>query len=87
MQPEPRAPLTCQEAIDLLVDYLDRTLGKRLLAELERHLADCAPCRAYLRTYRRTRDLTARAVPEDMPPELRARLRDFLRERVLRGEI
>lgn len=87
MQPEPRASLTCQEAIDLLVDYLDRTLGERLLAELERHLADCAPCRAYLRTYRRTRELAARALPADMPPELRSRLRDFLRERVLRGEI
>lgn len=79
--------MTCQEAIDLLVDYLDQTLGERLLAELEGHLADCAPCRAYLRTYRRTRELAARAVPEDMPPELRSRLRDFLRERVLRGEI
>lgn len=87
MQPEPKAPLTCQEAIDLLADYLDQTLGERLLAELERHLADCAPCRAYLRTYRKTRDLTARAAPADMPPELRARLRDFLRERVLKGEI
>jgi len=69
------------------VDYLDQTLGERLLAELERHLADCAPCRAYLRTYRRTRDLTARAAPADMPPELRARLRDFLRERVLGGDV
>jgi anti-sigma factor (TIGR02949 family) len=87
VQPDFRTPLTCQEAIELLVDYLDQTLGERLLAELERHLADCAPCRAYLRTYRRTRDLTARAAPADMPPELRARLRDFLRQRVLRGEV
>jgi anti-sigma factor RsiW len=87
VHPEPAASLTCQEAIDLLVDFLDQTLGERLLAELERHLADCAPCRAYLRTYRKTRDLTAPAAPADMPPELRARLREFLRERVLRGEI
>ena len=87
MRPETRAPLTCREAIDLLVDFLDQTLGERLLADLERHLADCGPCRAYLRTYRKTRDLTARTAPADMPPELRARLRDFLRDRVLRGDI
>jgi predicted anti-sigma-YlaC factor YlaD len=87
VHPEPAAPLTCEEAIDLLADYLDQTLGDRLLADLERHLADCAPCRAYLRTYRTTRDLAALAAPTDMPPELRTRLREFLRDRVLRGEI
>jgi len=85
--PEPKTPLTCQDAIGLLVDFLDQTLGDRLVAELERHLADCAPCRAYLKTYRKTRDLTARAAPADMPAELRTRLRDFLRDRVLRGDI
>jgi anti-sigma factor (TIGR02949 family) len=87
VQPEPKTPLTCQDAIGLLADFLDQILGDRLLAELERHLAECAPCRAYLRTYRKTRDVTARAAASDMPVELRARLRDFLRDRVLRGEI
>lgn len=79
--------LTCQEAIGLLADYLERALGAELLAALERHLADCAPCRAYLNTYRRTRDLTARSAPADMPGDLRHRLRAFLRERLLRGEL
>lgn len=79
--------LTCQEAIGLLVDYLERALGSELLAALEAHLADCEPCRAYLKTYRKTRDLMARSGPVDMPPELRRRLRDFLRDRVLSGEI
>lgn len=79
--------MTCEAAIDLLADFLEQSLGERLLADLERHLADCAPCRAYLRTYRKTRDLAARAASSDMPPELRARLREFLRDRVLRGEI
>jgi predicted anti-sigma-YlaC factor YlaD len=79
--------LTCQEAIGLLVDYLERALGSELLAALEAHLADCEPCRAYLNTYRKTRDLTARLGPVDIPPELQNRLRDFLRDRILRGEI
>ena len=87
MQPEAKTPLTCQDAIGLLADFLDQILSDRLLAELERHLAECAPCRAYLRTYRKTRDVTAHAAAADMPVELRARLRDFLRDRVLRGEL
>jgi len=79
--------LTCQEAISLLGDYLERILGDRLLAALEAHLADCEPCRAYLKTYRKTRDLTARLGAVDMPPELQSRLRTFLRDRIQRGEI
>jgi anti-sigma factor RsiW len=79
--------MTCKDAIGLLLDYLDQTLGEGLLAALEGHLAACEPCRAYLQTYRATRALVASSSPADMPPELRDRLREFLRERVLRGEI
>ena len=79
--------MTCQDAIGLLLEYLDLSLGEELLADLEQHLAGCEPCRAYLRTYRRTRELVAHSGPSDMPLELRDRLREFLRERVLRGEI
>jgi anti-sigma factor (TIGR02949 family) len=79
--------MTCQDAIGLLLEYLDQTLGEGLLAALEGHLAGCEPCRAYLNTYRMTRELVARSGPSDMPPELRDRLREFLRERVVRGEI
>ena len=83
----PNNPMTCEDAIALLLDYLELTLGKELLAALEGHLAGCEPCRAYLNTYRKTRELTGKAAPRDMPAELRDRLRGFLRERVLRGEI
>ena len=79
--------MTCRDAIGLLLDYLDQTLGEGLLAALEGHLAGCEPCRAYLQTYRKTRELVSRSGPSDMPPELRERLREFLREHVVRGEI
>ena len=48
--------MTCREAIDVLADYLDGTMPPDVAAELERHLAECAPCRAYLATYRKTRE-------------------------------
>lgn len=76
------APLTCRDVIDLLVDYLETALAPEVLAGLEAHLADCAPCRAYLATYRATISLSARAQRTAMPDELRQRLRAFLLERL-----
>jgi anti-sigma factor (TIGR02949 family) len=70
--------MTCRDAIDVLADYLDGTMPAELAAELERHLADCAACRAYLATYRKARELGAAAGRVEVPPEMRERLRRFL---------
>jgi predicted anti-sigma-YlaC factor YlaD len=70
--------MTCQEAIGLLADYLESTLTGAQLAQLEEHLTACDPCMAYLRTYRRTTELAARAERVEMPEEMKARLRQFL---------
>lgn len=70
--------MTCREAIAVLDDYLDSTLTPDVLAKLEAHLRECAPCRAYLATYERTAQLAAKVNRVEMPPEVRRRLRDFL---------
>lgn len=70
--------LTCRDVIDLLMEYLEESLLPESVAEFERHLQDCAPCLAYLRTYRRTRTLVGQAARVEMPPELRSRLRTLL---------
>jgi anti-sigma factor RsiW len=70
--------MTCQEVIALLADYLESAIGPERIAELERHLAGCDPCQAYLNTYRRTRTLAAEAGRVAMPPEMKDRLRQFL---------
>jgi anti-sigma factor RsiW len=72
----------CRDAIDVLADYLDGTMAPDLAAELERHLADCAPCRAYLATYRKTRALGMAAARVEMPEEMQERLRRFLIDRL-----
>ena len=74
--------MTCHDVIDVLIDYLDQVLTPEVAADLERHLAGCEPCRAYLATYRRTRALGVQAARLEMPDEMRARLRQFLLERV-----
>jgi anti-sigma factor RsiW len=74
--------LTCHDVIDVLDDHLDGALAPEDAAALERHLAGCEPCRAYLATYRKTRALGAQAARLEMPDEMLTRLRRFLRERV-----
>lgn len=76
--------MTCRELIDILDDYLDGALSEDLRGDLERHLEDCAPCRAYLATYRKTREVGADAARIEMPEEMKARLRRFLDD-TLRG--
>jgi anti-sigma factor RsiW len=74
--------MTCREAIDTLADYLDATLGAELGRELELHLSGCAPCQAYLNTYRRTTELGREAGRIEMPPEMKRHLREFLAKRL-----
>jgi anti-sigma factor (TIGR02949 family) len=77
--------VTCRELIEVLDDYLDGALSPELRAELERHLDECAPCRAYLATYRKTRALGAAAARVPMPEELKTRLRRFLADKLRRS--
>jgi anti-sigma factor RsiW len=70
--------VTCNDAIAILADYLESTLSPELVEKLEEHLRDCAPCRAYLATYRKTKSLAADAGRVEMPEEMKTRLREFL---------
>jgi hypothetical protein len=82
--------MNCQEFIALLGEYIEMTVTPETLAELEEHLAGCAPCQAYLKTYRRTRELAAGSeratLPPSMPTEMKAHLRAFLLAQVLKSE-
>jgi len=77
--------MTCQEAIALLADYLEAELGATLVTDLEQHLRTCAPCVAYLNTYRKTRELGASAGRIEMPDEMRVRLHRLLLEQLQKG--
>ena len=77
--------MTCRDAIAMLADFLEQTLSPELLASFEAHLADCAPCRAYLATYRKTVALTGRTERIEVPPEMKVRLRRLLLDALSRG--
>lgn len=68
----------CSEVLNLLVDYLERRLPDAVQRDLQQHLAGCTSCVAYLNTYRSTLSLLASLTEDDLPAELRARLRAFI---------
>ena len=77
--------LTCKDLIGLLLDYVEGTLGADVVEQFERHLQACAPCRAYLNTYQRTRELTGEVTRVEMPAEMKALLRELLLRQLASG--
>jgi anti-sigma factor RsiW len=75
-------PLTCRDVIGLLLDYLEDALDAELATALERHREDCAACRVYLRTYDRSRRLVGGVARDEMPAEVKDRLRALLLRRL-----
>ena len=70
--------VTCRDAIAVLGEFFANELSSKDRARLALHLAGCRPCRAYLRTYRKTRRLAQRAGAVEMPEEMKHRVRSFL---------
>jgi anti-sigma factor RsiW len=69
-----RQELVCREAVELVTDYLEGTLGPRDRARFEAHLAECAACAEYLAQMRRTLDALGRIEPEALKPEVQDEL-------------
>lgn len=61
--------ISCHEAVALVSDYLEGALTRRDRRRLERHLADCLACSAYLEQMRVTIQTTGSVGPEDLSPE------------------
>jgi anti-sigma factor RsiW len=76
--------MTCKELVEILAEYVDDALTPAIVADIERHLTGCEPCRAYLATYVKTRTISAEASRVDMPDEMQARVKNFLMERLRR---
>jgi anti-sigma factor RsiW len=67
--------------VDRIEAYLDEELDAAQIAEMERHLADCADCSAALAGLReQKRRIQAEAPYYDAPPGLERSLREALRE-------
>jgi anti-sigma factor RsiW len=67
----PRRDLVCQQAVELVTDYLEGSLSRPARRRFERHLAGCPHCTEYLAQMRETIRLTGRLEPEDLSPQMR----------------
>jgi anti-sigma factor RsiW len=63
-------PLVCREAVELVSDYLDGTLSRRQRRRLEKHLAQCDACTAYLDQMRATIAASGKVGPDDLPSDV-----------------
>ncbi|HSA58843.1 MAG TPA: anti-sigma factor [bacterium] len=71
---------TCQETIELLMDYLEKRLSPEEHAALKEHFDECPPCLDFVRSYRETPRIVREATAVQIPPEVEQRLKDFLRK-------
>lgn len=71
---EELADLPCQTFVELVTDYLERSMDGSDWARMNRHLELCEGCRAYLRQMRLTIELTAGPPAEPPDPHLRETL-------------
>lgn len=73
--------IECRQIAELLAEYLDGTLPRRTAELLEWHIDGCAPCVAFLNTYRGTiraaRNLSATEIPSELKQRLLALLRTW----------
>jgi anti-sigma factor RsiW len=72
--------LACQQAVELVTDYLEGRLSRRHRKRFERHLAGCPNCSAYLDQIRQTINLTGQMTPESLEPAARDELIDLFRK-------
>jgi anti-sigma factor RsiW len=69
----------CQEAVNLVSDYLDGSLSRRQRRRLEKHLAGCDACGAYVEQIRVTIAATGLVRADDLSPEALETLTDLFR--------
>jgi anti-sigma factor RsiW len=74
--------MDCPDCMDLLADYVDGSLPRHQAELLEWHLEGCGPCVAFVRTYKGTVDAARRLRETTLPPELKEKLRAFLKRSV-----
>jgi len=66
--------LVCQQAVELVTDYIEGALSRADRRRFESHLAGCPHCTEYLEQMRVTIQLSGRLEPDALPPEVRDEL-------------
>jgi anti-sigma factor RsiW len=68
----------CPRIVSLLSDYIDGRLPADVRSDLEQHLGGCPECSKFVGSFRSTVALLQSLNEDDLPEELRLRLKAFL---------
>jgi anti-sigma factor RsiW len=71
MRFRPRRGMVCQEAVELVTDYLEGALSQAQRRRFEAHLAGCLDCPEYLAQIRAVIALAGSITPDDLTPRMR----------------
>jgi anti-sigma factor RsiW len=74
-----RPDLVCQQAVELVTDYLEGALSRRERRRFESHLAGCPHCTEYLAQMRMTIQIAGSITPEDLSPQMRVEFIELYR--------
>ncbi len=74
-----RRDIVCQQAVELVTDYLEAKLSRRERRRFEAHVRLCPNCSAYVEQIRMTIALVHTIDPEELSPAARADLIDLYR--------
>jgi anti-sigma factor RsiW len=66
--------LVCQQAVELVTDYIEGSMSRADRRRFEAHLSSCPNCTAYLNQMRSTIQLTGQLRSEELPSEVREEL-------------
>ena len=72
--------LECRQIADLLGEYLEGGLPKRVRELIDWHIEGCGPCVAFVNTYRGSIHAAGKLRETEIPPELKQRLLAVLRQ-------
>ena len=74
---------TCQQVTDAIIDYLTGEMHPETTIVFNHHLRDCPDCRAFFHTYQGTIRATRSLSYNEVPGEVRDRVRQFLLKSII----
>jgi anti-sigma factor RsiW len=72
---------TCKELTRMILDYVNGSLSPSMRRAFQHHLRACPDCVSFLKTYKKTVEVTRSVRPGDIPPRVRDNILTFLRKR------
>ena len=79
-----RRDLVCEQAVELVTDYLEGALSRRQRRRFEAHIRACPNCSAYLEQIQAVVATSGSITPDDLTPQARHDLTALYRQ--WRGE-